>query len=216
MSSAVCFSLDQSKILSSSNWLIVPLADLCSWTDFSAFNFCHFLTFCFVRSFSDPDWEGYLENTEGKGKIAYSRAIFPFPTVFSTHLENFLPISPNLKLLSANSISLEESKCLKIVVCEMVKTLHEKQKMLLNSIFCFLPSFSPPSQIPMIDPFPNKLWFLRVCSTSLLKTLWEKEKLLVTSNFSLSRSVFSSFRELSAIYNKREIVVCKLFQFRAV
>ena len=24
-------------------------------------------------------------------------------------------------------------------------------------------------------PFPNKPWFLRVCSTSLLKTLWEKE-----------------------------------------
>ena len=26
------------------------------------------------------------------------------------------------------------------------------------------------------NPFPNKLWILRVCSTSLLKTLWEKEK----------------------------------------
>ena len=31
----------------------------------------------------------------------------------------------------------------------------------------------------MFDPFPNKPWFLHVCSTSLLKTLWEKEKLLV-------------------------------------
>ena len=41
-----------------------------------------------------------------------------------------------------------------------------------------------------INPFPNKPWFLRVCSTSLLKTLWEKEKLLVMSNFSFSRSVF--------------------------
>ena len=39
-------------------------------------------------------------------------------------------------------------------------------------------------------PFPNKPWFLRVCSTSLLKTLWEKEKLLVTSNFSFSLGVF--------------------------
>ena len=36
----------------------------------------------------------------------------------------------------------------------------------------------------VINPFPNKPWFLRVCSTCLLKTLWEKEKLLVTSNFS--------------------------------
>ena len=50
-----------------------------------------------------------------------------------------------------------------------------------------------------INPFPNKPWFLHVCSTSLLKTLWEKEKLLVTSNFSFSNSVFYPFREHSAI-----------------
>ena len=31
-------------------------------------------------------------------------------TVFSTHSENFLPFSSNLKLLSANSFSVEESK----------------------------------------------------------------------------------------------------------
>ena len=42
----------------------------------------------------------------------------------------------------------------------------------------------------IFNPFPNKPWFLRVCSTSLLKTLWEKEKLLVTSNFFFSNSVF--------------------------
>ena len=34
-----------------------------------------------------------------------------------------------------------------------------------------------------INRFPNKPWFLRVCSKSLLKTLWEKKKLLVASNF---------------------------------
>ena len=39
-------------------------------------------------------------------------------------------------------------------------------------------------KILFINPFPNKPWILRVCSTSLLKTLQEKEKLLVTSNFS--------------------------------
>ena len=32
----------------------------------------------------------------------------------------------------------------------------------------------------VFNPFPNKPWFLCVCSTSLWKTLWEKEKLLVT------------------------------------
>ena len=41
--------------------------------------------------------------------------------------------------------------------------------------------------------FPNKPWFLRVCSISLLNTMWEKEKLLVTSNFSFSHSVFYPF-----------------------
>ena len=58
------------------------------------------------------------------------------------------------------------------------------------------------------NPFPNKPWFLRVCSTSLLKTLWEKEKLLVTSNFSFSHSVFYPFGEPSAIFIKFKI--CRL------
>ena len=66
------------------------------------------------------------------------------------------------------------------------------------------------------NPFPNKPWFLRVCSTSLLKTLREKEKLLVTSNFSFSHSVFYLFGELSAIFNRLEIVVCKLSQFGSI
>ena len=39
------------------------------------------------------------------------------------------------------------------------------------------------------NPFPNKHWFLRDCSTSLLKTLKEKEKLLVTSVFPIWRTL---------------------------
>ena len=58
------------------------------------------------------------------------------------------------------------------------------------------------------NPFLNKPWFLRVCSTNLLKTLWEKEKLLIMSNFSFSHSVFHPFGELSAIIIEFEIVVC--------
>ena len=54
------------------------------------------------------------------------------------------------------------------------------------------------------------------CSKCPLKTLWEKEKLLVTSNFSFSHGIFNHFRELSAIYIKFNIVVCKLFQFGRV
>ena len=66
------------------------------------------------------------------------------------------------------------------------------------------------------NPYPNKPWYLRVCSRNLLKTLWKKEKLLVTSNFSLLHSVFHPFRELSDNFIKFEIVVDKVFQFGGV
>ena len=45
-----------------------------------------------------------FENTVGKGEIA------PFPTVFSIHLENFLPFSSTLNLSAAYSFNLKESK----------------------------------------------------------------------------------------------------------
>ena len=59
-----------------------------------------------------------LENTVEKGEIAHNeqRAISPFPTVFSTCLDNFLSFSSNLKLSSANSFSLEESKICRLVM----------------------------------------------------------------------------------------------------
>ena len=66
---------------------------------------------------------------------------------------------------------------------------------------CWSPAFSAiPTMFSkavfcrFVNPFPNKPWFLRVCSTCLLKTLWEKEKLLVTSNFSFP-TVFSTHLE---------------------
>ena len=77
-------------------------------------------------------------------------------------------------------------------------------------------SCAPRSTHKFLNPFPNKPWFLRVCSTSLLKTLWEKEKLLVTNNFSFSHSVFYTFGKLSAIFINFEIVVYKFFQFGRV
>ena len=67
-----------------------------------------------------------------------------------------------------------------------------------------------------INPFQNKPWFLCVCSTSLLKLLREKEKSLIMSNFSFSHSVFYPAGELSDIFIKSEIVICKLFQFGRV
>ena len=48
-------------------------------------------------------------------------AISPFPAVFSTDLENFLPFLSILKLLSANPFSLVESK-----ICRLGKGLEGK------------------------------------------------------------------------------------------
>ena len=64
-----------------------------------------------------------------------------------------------------------------------------------------------------LNSFPNKPLFLGICCTGLLKTLWEKEKFLIISNFSFSHIVFYSFGELSIIFIKLKIVLCKLFQF---
>ena len=50
-----------------------------------------------------------FENT-GKRRNCWQQAVSHFPTVFSTLLDNFLPISSNLKLSPANFFSLEESK----------------------------------------------------------------------------------------------------------
>ena len=50
-----------------------------------------------------------FENAAGKGEIARNEQFLLFP-VFSTFLENIRPLSSNLKLLSADSLSLEESK----------------------------------------------------------------------------------------------------------
>ena len=42
------------------------------------------------------------------------------------------------------------------------------------------------------------------------------EKLLITSNFSFCHSAFYPFWDISAIFIKFEIVVCKLFEFGSV
>ena len=67
-----------------------------------------------------------------------------------------------------------------------------------------------------INPFPNNDSFWRPWETSLLKTRWAKEKLLVMSNFSFTHSVFYPFQELSGIFIKFKIVICRLFQFGPV
>ena len=97
------------------------------------------------------------------------------------------------------------------------KSLWKKVKLLKMSNFTFSHNiFYATCILKSFNPFPNKPWFLRVYRTSPLKTLWEEEKLLVTSNFSFSHGVFYPFGELSAIFIKFEIVVCKFFEFGRV
>ena len=73
---------------------------------------------------------------------------------------------------------------------QLFKKLLEKDKWLIPSNSSCVQNFL---LFIYFNHFPNKLWFLRLCSSSLLKTLWKKEKLLVTSNFSFSHSVFYPF-----------------------
>ena len=51
-----------------------------------------------------------LENTVAKGEIARNEQFLLFPQCFSTRLDHFLPLLSNMKLSSANSFGLEESK----------------------------------------------------------------------------------------------------------
>ena len=117
--------------------------------------------------------------------------------MFSTNPKTISNFSVISILLSAYAFNLDQSKILLFG-----KELNKVDSSKFGEKHYFLEA-----------PHP---WFLRVCSTGLLKTLWEKEKLLVTSNFSLSHSVFYPFGELSAIFIKFKIVLCKLFEFGRV
>ena len=118
---------------------------------------------------------------------------------------------------------------LRVCSASLLKTLWEKDKLLVTSNLSFSHTvFYPFGKLSDIfvklkitmykyfNPFPDKPWFLRVCSASLLKTLWEKDKLLVTSNLSFSHRVVHPFGKLSDIFVKLKIVVCKLCQFGRV
>ena len=62
------------------------------------------------------------------------------------------------------------------------------------------------------NPFSNKPWFLRDCSTSLSQTLGKGET-ACNKQFLLFPQCFLPFEELYAIFIKFKIVICKLFQF---
>ena len=106
-----------------------------------------------------------------KEKLLITR-ISHFYTVVSILLENFLPFSSHLKLSSANSCNLEESK-----ICRLLKTLWEEEKLLIMSNFSFSHSvFYPFEELSAI--------FIKfeivVCNLSISKCLkfvvWERVK----------------------------------------
>ena len=61
---------------------------------------------CFLRVCSTS----LLKNNVGKEELARNEQFFLFPQCFQSRLDNFLLLSSKLKLSSANSFSLEESK----------------------------------------------------------------------------------------------------------
>ena len=73
-----------------------------------------------------------LKTMWGKERLLVTSNFSFFPTVFFTHLENFLPFSSNLKLSSANSFTWEESK-----ICYLGKGLISLQRDLLFTGYCW-------------------------------------------------------------------------------
>ena len=67
----------------------------------------------------------------------------------------------------------------------------------------------------VLNRFPNKPWFLCVYRASLLKTLGKGE-IARNEQFLLFPQCFLPFGELSTIFIRLEIAVCKLFHFRSV
>ena len=119
----------------------------------------------------------------------------------------------------------------------LLKTLWEKKKMLVTSIFFFSHNVFYPMNItlmfsvtfnlssanafnlgePKILSSGKGLILYHTIPTfndfnrGLLKTLWEKEKMLVTSNFSFSHNVFYPFEELSTIFISLKLSPAKSF-----
>ena len=68
----------------------------------------------------------------------------------------------------------------------------------------------------VLNLFPIKSFFFTCLDYKSFENTMEKGEILVKSNFSFSHTVFYPIVELSDIFIKYEIVVCKLFQFGRV
>ena len=136
-----------------------------------------------------------LENIVWKEENADNQHFFPFPAMFST---------------------LSKIKVINYTTFENLMSSTTSSNLNFSKILLFGIELTLPIDPEVFDSFPNKPWFLSVCSASLLKTLREKEKLLETSNFSFSYSVFylspSSNTKLSSAnsFSLEESKICRL------
>ena len=121
-------------------------------------------------------------------------------------------VSPNMYSLSKHVLSIQTYIVSPKMYCQSKHLLSVQTRIVSPNMI----QKQAKCKQKMINPFPNKPWFLRVYSMSLLKTLWEKEKLLVMSNFSFSNSVLYHFGKYSATFIKFKIVVRRLFEYGRV
>ena len=118
-----------------------------------------------------------FENIVGKEENAGNKHFLPFSQCFlpyQRHKSSFEQhINCRLQMLSIWT---------SLKFCQLVKTLAPFSQIMVHII---------SYHMTLLYPFPNKLWFLRVCCTSLLKTLWKKKIFLLTSNFFFSQCFLS-------------------------
>ena len=66
------------------------------------------------------------------------------------------------------------------------------------------------------QPFPKQALVFTCLLYRSFENLWEKEKLLASSNFSFFHRVFNPFGELTDMFIKLKIVVCKLSVWKSL
>ena len=81
-------------------------------------------------------------------------------------------------MLVINIFNAPEHEVLRVGYCDRAVPVVDRASSVVNFLPCvparghiFSPRLMKLGQNVYLNPFPNKPWFLRVCSTSLLKTL---------------------------------------------
>ena len=72
------------------------------------------------------------------------------------------------------------------------------------------------ARLRTFKPFPDKLWFFTCLQYKSFENTVGKGEISRNEQFLLFHSVFYLLEELSAIFIKLEIIVCKLLQFGRV